>query len=79
MYIDVLCEGGTQIDYLRCILSLLAFHLVSINILTLTTKWSTGQKELDHPFKFHFDLNTKYSKVLSGPMHRYKMHVIKFW
>ena len=27
--------------------------------------WSTDQKELDSPFKFHFDLNTNYFEVLS--------------
>ena len=28
----------------------------------MATKWGTGQKELDHPFQFHFDL----SKLFQG-------------
>ena len=40
------------------------FCKVDINIVALSTKWSTGQKVLDYPFQFHFGLNTTYFKVL---------------
>ena len=66
MQLDVFCEVATQID-LSVMWVYEAFHLVYIIKLALSTKWSTDQKELDldYPFKFHFDLNTNYFKVLS--------------
>ena len=65
MQLDIFYEAATQISvmHLKSTKHFIWFNPF-IFILALAVKWSTGQKEwLDHPFQFHFDLNTNYFKV----------------
>ena len=57
-------NGSRSVNFVNSVNSKFWLQSQYINILAWSTKWSTGQKELDYPFQFHFDLNTNYFKVL---------------
>ena len=69
MQLDVFCEAATQISVM---------HLKSTKHFIWFIYWSWVQigalvisNYLDHPFEFHFDLNTNYFKVQLVPKHKY--------